>query len=138
MGISGLARLSSLHSAPRTDISRGALKKFINLHRLYFLMLKQLNALGNIEVDEKQGYILLSLNPSLYPLDAVLSASERFIDKACIILDGDPSEEILVEIRPKQEGRRKADLNKLAFDFNRQLIIALRQKIKDEKKAKKK
>lgn len=84
-------------------------------------MLKKINALGNIELDKKQGYALLSLNPELYPLNAVLSAAEKLIPKSYVILDGNPKEEILVEIRPKA----KQDIEKLAFDFNKELVKSL-------------
>jgi len=90
-------------------------------------MLEPINALGNIEIDKKQNYVLISLNPSLYPVHVVLAAAEKLMSRACIILDGDPAEEILVEIRPKGS---KEDLKKLAFDFNNQLINALRNKKK--------
>lgn len=85
-------------------------------------MLKKLNALGNIEVDKKQGYALISLNPELYPMDAVLSAAEKLIGKSYVILDGNPREEILVEIRPKAG----QDIERLAFDFNKELVRCLK------------
>lgn len=86
-------------------------------------MLKKINALGNIEVDKKQGYALLSLNPGLYPISTVLSAAERFMRSSCIILDGNPKEEILVEIRAKGKG----SIEELAFKFNEELIKGLKK-----------
>lgn len=84
-------------------------------------MPEKLNALGNIELDKKQGYALLSLNPRMYSLDAVLSVAGKFMGKSCVMLDGNPKEEILVELRPKGRG----NIEKLAFDFNRELVKSL-------------
>ncbi len=60
--------------------------------------MQKFNALGNIQLGKD--YILFSLNPKIYPLPIITSAAFEFNKKACVILDGDPASEILVELRP--------------------------------------
>lgn len=66
----------------------------------------------------KDNAACLSVNPKVYPLDVVYAASYVFIDKAYVILDGDPHNEILVELRLKGEG----DLEKLGYEFYNELL----------------
>jgi len=66
----------------------------------------------------KKGCVVISLNPKVYPLEAVYSAAYVFLDRAYILLDGDPKKEIFVELKPKN----KEDLEKLGWDFNNELI----------------
>ncbi|MFH0874557.1 MAG: hypothetical protein V1859_01375 [archaeon] len=75
--------------------------------------------IGNIELHEDEGYAILSVNPKFYPLDIVYSASYTFLDRAYIFLNGNPEEEILVELRYKENN---GDLEILARDFNNELI----------------
>ena len=82
--------------------------------------MKQINALGNLKINEKEGYALFSINPRIYPLDIIYSASYILMDKAYIFLDGDPEEEILVEIRKKEE--IEEDLKQVVYAFNNELL----------------
>jgi len=72
--------------------------------------MKNFNALGNIQFGKD--YVLFSINPQIYPLEKVKKAAVEFSKKACVILDGDPKTELLVELRGEQ------DLKKLAEEFN--------------------
>jgi len=76
--------------------------------------MKNFNALGNIQFGKD--YVLFSINPHIYPLDKVKKAAVEFSKKACVILDGDPKTELLVELRGEQ------DLKKLAEEFNALLL----------------
>jgi His-Xaa-Ser system protein HxsD len=69
-------------------------------------------------LDIKEDCVVLSVNPKVYPIDAVYSAAYVFLDRAYILLDGDPKKEILVELKPKNE----EGLEKLGRDFNNELI----------------
>ena len=60
----------------------------------------------------------ISLNPKAYPLDVIYSAAYVFLDRAYIILDGDPATEVLVRITPKQKGDPEA----MAREFGNELI----------------
>lgn len=69
-------------------------------------------------LDLKGGSVVLSVNPKVYPLGAVYSAAYVFLDRAYVLLDGDPKKEILVELKPK----KKENLENLGRDFNNELI----------------
>lgn len=90
------------------------------LHFQWGNLMKELNQLQNIKINEKEGYALFSINPKIYPLDLIYSASYILMDKAYIFLDGDPEEEIIVELRRKDENNQ--ELKKLVYDFNNELL----------------
>lgn len=73
---------------------------------------------GNMEINEKEGVVTISVQPKIYPLDVVLSSAYIFTDDNYILVDGDPQEELLVEIRPKKQ----VDLETLGRKFNNELI----------------
>jgi His-Xaa-Ser system protein HxsD len=64
------------------------------------------------------GTIVLRLNPKVYPLDVVYSAAYVFLDRAYILLDGDPKKQILVKLTSKKQGDPKV----LAGEFQNELI----------------
>jgi hypothetical protein len=76
--------------------------------------MQNFNALGNIQFGK--GYVLFSINPEIYSLGVVKKSALEYIQKACVILDGDPKSEILVELRSEQ------DLKKIAEEFSKILI----------------
>ncbi len=68
----------------------------------------------NLEKDRA----LVSLNPKIYSKEVIFAASYILLDKAYFLLDGDPKEQIIVDIRPK-EGQ---DIKKIADQFNDELV----------------
>ena len=74
--------------------------------------------IDNLEVNTERNYVLVSVNPKVYPLEVVYSAAYTFIDRAYVILDGDVSSEILVELRPKSG----QPLELLGREFNNELL----------------
>ena len=60
----------------------------------------------------------ITLNPKIYSLDCIYSASYVLLDKAYIFLKGDPTKEILVDIKPKQ----KTNPEQIALAFIDELI----------------
>lgn len=92
--------------------------------------MEKINALNNIELDEKGEYAIFSVNPRIYSLDLVYSASYIMIDKAFIILDGDPKEKIMVEIRKKTKDQ---ELKTLVREFNEELLNYAVYKAQSEK-----
>jgi len=70
----------------------------------------------NIKI--KEGCAFLSINPKLYPIEAVYSAAYVFLDKAYIILDGDPEKEVIVKLKLKKEG----DIKEIGNEFFNELI----------------
>ena len=79
-----------------------------------------MNSIGNVKIDEHEGYALFSVNPKIYTLDIVFSAAYILMDKAYIFLDGDPQLEIMVEIRKKEDA--KENLKQLVYSFNNELL----------------
>ena len=84
---------------------------------------------SNMEINEKEGCVLVSINPKIYSLDVIYSAAYILLDKAHIVLDGDPEEEIIAEIRPKG----KQDLKGLGMGFNDELLNYSVYKTQSEK-----
>lgn len=75
--------------------------------------------------------LLLSINPKIYPLDVVYSAAYSLLDKAYVVLDGDPEEEIIAEVRSKGG----VDLRALGDEFNNELLNYAVYKKQSEKNA---
>ena len=70
----------------------------------------------NVEIDQDQATV--KINPKVYPIEAVYSAAYVFMDRAYIMLDGDPDTEILVRIKLKSEG----SLKDIGDEFNNELL----------------
>ena len=71
---------------------------------------------SNIEIKDNQ--ITVIVNPKIYPLETVYSAAYVFMDRAYIVLDGDPEKEILVKMKLKEEG----SLENMGNEFNNELL----------------
>jgi His-Xaa-Ser system protein HxsD len=82
-------------------------------------MARDVFSIDNMEVHKNKGNVIISVNPKLYPLDTIFSAAYIFIDKAYVIVDGDPNEEIIVQLKAKD---KKTDLQELGKQFNNELI----------------
>jgi len=68
-------------------------------------------------------FVSLLINPKIYPLEVVYSASYVFLDRAYILLDGDPDKEIVVELRYKNSiNQDKKKLEQLGRDFLNELL----------------
>lgn len=76
------------------------------------------NPQPNVEIDSKRGCVRISVNPKIYPLDVVMSSGYIFTEKNYVFLDGDPNEELIVELIPKE----KSELSKLGMEFNNELV----------------
>jgi len=72
---------------------------------------------SKINIEENSA--IISVNPKLYSLDTVYSAAYVFLDRAYIVLDGDPEKEILIRLKPKDEGENP---EKLGSEFFNELI----------------
>lgn len=71
---------------------------------------------NNIKIEKDN--VILSINSKLYTLETVYSAAYVFLDRAYILLDGDPKKEIIVRLKPKE----KQNLEKLGREFLNELI----------------
>ena len=90
----------------------------------------KLNKLGNIEINEREGYAFFLINPKIYSIDIIYAAAYVMIDRAFVILDGDPKKEIKVEIRKKESHH---DLKKLVISFNEELLNYAAYKVQSER-----
>ena len=77
---------------------------------------ENVRVIDNLEIHED--HVIVSVNPKIYSLDVVYSAGYVLMDRAYVVIDGDPEEEIIVELRPK----KRDDLEILGRDFNNELI----------------
>jgi His-Xaa-Ser system protein HxsD len=65
----------------------------------------------------KEG-VTFAINPKVYPLETVYSAAYVFLDRAYVLLDGDPEKEIVITLKSKGGG----DLEELHCEFMNELI----------------
>lgn len=86
--------------------------------------------LNNMEVHREGNYLIVSVNPRLYPLSVVYSAAYHMLDEAYVILFGDPNEEILVEMRPKD---KKTDVELLGRKLNNELVNCAVYQVRSER-----
>ena len=77
---------------------------------------KKVKVIDNLEIHPD--HVVVSVNPKIYALDVVYSAAYVLMDKAYVVIDGDPEDEIIVEIRAKNKGNNE----ELGRDFNSELI----------------
>ena len=74
--------------------------------------------IDNLEVHKKDNFVIVYVNPKLYPLEVIYSAAYVFINDVYIVIDGNPDEEILIRLRPKSN----KNLEELGREFNEQLL----------------
>ena len=73
----------------------------------------------NFEIDREKNSVLVSINPKIYPLEVIYSAAYIFTENCYVLLDGNPEDEIIVELKPKNESE---NLEKIAMEFNNELV----------------
>ena len=76
---------------------------------------------NSIQGKIKNNQLEISLNPKIYPLEAVYGACYVFIDRAYLFLDGDPKREIKVFIKGKEKNSSK-ELKRLKGEFENELL----------------
>ena len=74
----------------------------------------------SFNLNKKDSSIIIKVNPKIYPLHTIYSASYVFLDKCYIMLDGDPKKEIMVELRLKENSNLELDI--LAKEFFNELL----------------
>ncbi|MBT3303699.1 hypothetical protein HN592_05185 [Candidatus Woesearchaeota archaeon] len=70
----------------------------------------------NIKI--KNGIVKIKVNTSIYPLETIYSALYVFLDRAYVLLDGNPKKNVIVNLKPKCD----EDLNIIGQEFNNELI----------------
>ena len=84
----------------------------------------------NIKPSRVGNLVAVNVNPSIYPLDVIYSAAYVLMDRAYVLIDGDPYKRVTVELRPKNKG---TDLEKLGRSFNNELLNYCMYKTQVEK-----
>lgn len=87
---------------------------------------------STMEIHRKENCVVISISPKIYSLDVVYSAAYVFLDKAYILLSGEPKKEIMVELRPKE---KRNEIEKLGREFSNELINYAFYKKQSEKNA---
>jgi His-Xaa-Ser system protein HxsD len=72
---------------------------------------------SNLQISKDQ--VIVTINTKVYPMDIIYSAAYVFLDRAFIVLDGDPAKEIFVELRPR---KKNITLEQLGRAFNDELL----------------
>ncbi|MBN1386385.1 hypothetical protein JW968_05430 [Candidatus Woesearchaeota archaeon] len=72
----------------------------------------------NITVDREKGRAIIKVNAQIYNKDIVLNAAYVFLDKHYVLIDGNPEDEISVELIPKDG----SDPEKAALEFSNELV----------------
>jgi len=75
--------------------------------------------IDNLEIHKKDNFVIISVNPKMYSLEVIYSAAYTFIDRAYILIEGNPSEEVLIQIRPKTSNINPEILGR---EFNNELL----------------
>jgi hypothetical protein len=66
-----------------------------------------------------KGYVKLSVETTLYPLNTIYAAGYVFLDKVYVYLDKDNKGKIVIWLFPKGKGE---DLRRLGLDFYNELV----------------
>lgn len=77
-----------------------------------------MDRLDNFEIDQKKKLVMVSVNPKIFPLPVIFSASYLMMDQAFVVIDGNPENQVLVSLRPRQN----QSLEEIARLFNDELL----------------
>ncbi len=72
----------------------------------------------NVELHRKKNFALVSINPKIYSLGVIFSAAYVLLERAFIVIDGNPNDQIIVSLKPK----KGKNIEEIANEFNEQLI----------------
>jgi His-Xaa-Ser system protein HxsD len=75
--------------------------------------------MDNFQVEKESNSVIISVNPKIFPLEVIYSAAYVFLDRAYIMMDGNPQENISVQLKAKSTSE---DLQSLGLEFNNELV----------------
>ena len=84
----------------------------------------------NVSIDKEDNSARVVLDAKIYPKDVVYSAAYVFIDRAYVILEGDPEKHITVGLKPKAGSGNPEEI---ALEFQNELLNYLVYKNRVEK-----
>jgi len=74
-----------------------------------------------VQVDTKNRVVVVRINGKIFPLDLIYSAAYSVLDRAYVILDGDPNKEIYAILKPRNF---RGKLEELGHIFYNELLNA--------------
>jgi His-Xaa-Ser system protein HxsD len=91
---------------------------------------------GTAEVDAAAGSVRVTVDESVYPLEALYGAGYVFIDRCFLLIDRPDAQRFRVTLSPKAQGADEAALRALAGELlNELLSCAWRHKIAADNRA---
>ena len=69
-----------------------------------------------IQVDEKNKTVTVRVNTKVFPIDLVYEAAYLLLDRAYVVLDGDPEKEVFAILSPRTFKGELSDLGRIFFD----------------------
>ena len=69
-----------------------------------------------IKVDKEKKIVTISVNPSVFPIDLIYNAAYMLMDRAYIILDGNPTKQIYAILKPRTYKGELVDLGRMFYD----------------------
>jgi len=90
----------------------------------------QMKKIGNMELHSDENYVVISLNPEIYPFNIVKTTSDKMRNKALVEVNETSKKEITIELRPKE---KDIDIEELGREFNNELINHAAYKIQADR-----
>ncbi len=72
--------------------------------------------MGFIKVDEKSGEVVVKVNARVFPIDLIYQAAYSLMDRAYVILDGDPEDTVYVIMKPRNYEGSLEELGRMLYD----------------------
>jgi len=69
-----------------------------------------------ISVDDKKKIVTVKVNAKVFPIDIIYSAAYSVLDRAYVILDGDPGEQVVALLRPRTFKGKLEELGRVFYD----------------------
>lgn len=69
-----------------------------------------------IKVDEKNKTVTVKINAKVFPIDIIYSAAYSMLDRAYVILDGDPENVVYAILKPRNFEGSLEELGKIFYD----------------------
>jgi His-Xaa-Ser system protein HxsD len=76
---------------------------------------------GVSKIDDGEGFVLVSVDPKIYPLEVIYTAAYVFLERAYVFLEGDLEKEVVIKLTTKVKSS-KEELDILGKEFLNELI----------------
>jgi len=69
-----------------------------------------------IQVDNKNNVVVVKINGKIFPVDLVYSAAYAMLDRAYVILDGDPEKTVYAIVKPRNFDGSLEELGRIFYN----------------------